>query len=66
MWGYEMTFKKKIGRNSEGVWTSGVLLRQLALGLTPFGFVTLDRVPQFNRSAHRLVPFLHRACLRVN
>jgi hypothetical protein len=20
MWGYEMTFKKKIGRNSEGVW----------------------------------------------
>jgi hypothetical protein len=22
MWGYEMTFKKKIGRNSEGVWTA--------------------------------------------
>jgi hypothetical protein len=22
MWGYEMTFKKKIGRNSEGVWTN--------------------------------------------
>jgi hypothetical protein len=28
--------------------------------------VTLDRVPDFNRSAHRLVRCLHRACLRVN
>jgi hypothetical protein len=29
-------------------------------------YVTLDRVPEFDRSTRRLVRCLYRACLRVN